>query len=190
MKLADVLKKVAAGEKLTDEELDFLRNYKEDESRIPKTRLDEEISRRKASDEHASGLQAKLDELTQRLEDLQNSSLSEAEKAKKATDRQIADLTKQVQALTGERDAAKSELEASVRRAKVAEIAQKHGFTNADYLGFLMQGAELKLDDDNAVTAYMGGLAKSQPELFRSSAKPGSGAQPQGNGAEIGRAHV
>lgn len=180
MKLADVLKKIANKEELTAEELEFLKNYKEDETRIPKTRLDEEIGKRKASEEQASGLQAKLDELTQKLEDIQNQSLSEADKAKKATDKQIAELTKQVQALTGERDAARSELEASVRRAKVAEIAQKYGFTNADYLGFLMQGAELKLDDDNAVTSYMGSLTKEQPEMFRSNAKPGSGARPQG----------
>lgn len=180
MKLADVLKKIANGEKLTDEEMEFLKSYKEDESRIPKSRLDEEIQKRKASDEQVNGLQAKLDELNQKLEDLQNQSLTDAEKAKKATEKQIAELTKQVQSLTTERDAAKSELAASARRARVSEIAQKYGFTNADYLSFLMQGAELKLDDDNAVTTYMGTLTKEQPELFRSTAKPGSGAQPQG----------
>lgn len=180
MKLADVLKKIANGEKLTDEEMEFLKSYKEDESRIPKSRLDEEIQKRKASDEQATSLKEKLDELNQKLEDLQNQSLTDAEKAKKATEKQIAELNKQVQSLTTERDAAKSELAASARRARVAEIAQKYGFTNADYLGFLMQGAELKLDDDNAVTTYMGTLTKEQPELFRSTAKPGSGAQPQG----------
>lgn len=190
MKLADVLKKIANKEELTAEELEFLKNYKEDETRIPKTRLDEEIGKRKASEEQASGLQAKLDELTQKLEDIQNQSLSEADKAKKATDKQIAELTKQVQALTGERDAAKTELEASVRRAKVAEIAQKYGFTNADYLGFLMQGAELKLDDENAVTTYMGTLTKEQPELFRSTVRPGSGAQSQAGTTEAAKARM
>ena len=182
MKLADVLKKIANKEELTAEELEFLKNYKEDEARIPKTRLDEEIQKRKASDEQATSLKEKLDELNQKLEDLQNQSLTDAEKAKKATEKQIAELTKQVQSLTTERDAAKSELAASARRARVAEIAQKYGFTNADYLSFLMQGAELKLDDDNAVTTYMGTLTKEQPELFRSTVKPGSGAQPQGGG--------
>ena len=53
MNLEQVLKKVVAGETLTQEETDFLKGYKENGG-IPKDRLDREINAKKEAEEKAA----------------------------------------------------------------------------------------------------------------------------------------
>jgi hypothetical protein len=72
MNLTELLKKVAKGETLTDEEKAYLAAYKEDDSRIPKSRLDEELAKKKELQKNIDALTAKQSELESQLEELKN----------------------------------------------------------------------------------------------------------------------
>ena len=182
MNIKEILKKVSEGTELSAEEKAFLASYDPDAAngRIPKERLDQEIAKFKAEKERADKLDADLTELKERLEELENSGKSEAEKAKAAADKELAKLKTQVQNLTKERDEAKAGLAKSERTAKVAALAAKHKFSNADYLDFLAASKNIDLDDEAAATGFMTELGKSNPELFTSTAKPGGGTKGTG----------
>jgi DNA repair exonuclease SbcCD ATPase subunit len=177
MDIKSILKKVAEGKELTAEEKDFLTNYDPDASdgRIPKSRLDKEIEKYNTEKKRADELDAKLSELNEKLEELENSGKSEAEKAKAASDKELAKLQKQVADLTKERDEAKENFANSERTSKIAKLAAKHSFSDAEYLDYLTNAKQLDLDDDTATAEYMKELGKSKPELFKSTAKPGGG---------------
>jgi galactokinase len=123
----------------------------------------------------ATSFGAKLSELNEKLEELENSGKSEAEKAKAASDKELAKLQKQVADLTKERDEAKENFAKSERTSKIAKLAAKHSFSDAEYLDYLTNAKQLDLDDDTATAEYMKELGKSKPELFKSTAKPGGG---------------
>lgn len=183
MDLQKILAKIAKGEALSDDEKKFVGEYKTDESRIPKERLDQEISKRKAADEKAAELEGRLAELQKKVEELETSGMSEAEKAKAAAAKELKTLQEQLAKANKEKDeTAKkaAELEFSVA---VKNIADKHNFTDADYLGYKLQGAGVKLDDETAVGNFMKELEKTAPILFKSSAKPGAGTGGAGGGS-------
>jgi DNA repair exonuclease SbcCD ATPase subunit len=177
MDIKSILKKVAEGKELTAEEKDFLSSYDPDtaDGRIPKSRLDKEIEKYNAEKKRADELDTSLSELKEKLEELENSGKSEAEKAKAASDKELAKLQKQVADLTAERDEAKANFAKSERTSKIAKLAAKHNFSDAEYLDYLTNASQLDLDDEGATTKYMTDLGKSKPQLFKSSAKPGGG---------------
>ena len=182
MTIKEVLKKVSEGTELSAEEKAFLASYDPDSdgSRIPKARLDQEIAKFKAEKERADKLDTDLAELKEKLEELENSGKTEAEKAKAAAEKELAKLKAQVTSLTQERDEAKANFAKSERTAKIAALAAKHKFSNADYLDFLAASKKLDLDDESATTGFMTELGKSNPELFTSTAKPGGGTKGAG----------
>ena len=177
MDIKSILKKVAAGDELTAEEKDFLGKYDPDnaDARIPKSRLDKEIEKYNAEKKRADELDEKLAELSEKLEELENSGKSEAEKAKATADKELAKLKQQVANLTAERDEAKANFAKSERTSKIAKLAAKHNFSDAEYLDYLTSAKNLDLDDEGATGEYMKELGKAKPELFKSSAKPGGG---------------
>lgn len=177
MDIKSILKKVAEGKDLTAEEKDFLSSYDPDtaDGRIPKSRLDKEIEKYNAEKKRADELDTSLSELKEKLEELENSGKTEAEKAKAASDKELAKLQRQVADLTKERDEAKANFAKSERTSKIAKLAQKHNFSDAEYLDYLTNASQLDLDDEGATTKYMTDLGKSKPQLFKSSAKPGGG---------------
>ena len=178
MNIKEVLKKVSEGTELSAEEKAFLAGYDPDsENRIPKSRLDQEIAKAKAEKERADKLDTEIAELKERLEELENSGKTEAEKAKAAAEKEIARLKAQVATLTKDSEAAKAALAKSERTAKVSALANKHKFSNADYLDFLAASKNIDLNDDDAATAFMTELGKSNPELFTSTAKSGGGTK-------------
>ena len=181
MELKDILKKIAKKEELTEEEVKFLEGYNPDENRIPKARLDGEIEKRKQAEQELSDLKTKVDELQAKLDEANDKGLTEAEKLKKDTAKQIEAFQKQVAKLTEEKNNADASLAAYQRKAAVGEIAKKHGFADADYLSYLMQQKELKLDDEPAVTSFMSELGKTTPGLFKADIRGGSGTNPNGN---------
>jgi DNA repair exonuclease SbcCD ATPase subunit len=185
MEIKAILKKVAAGEELTAEEKEFLGKYDPDtaDARIPKSRLDKEIEKYNAEKKRADELDEKLSELSDKLEELENSGKSEAEKAKATADKELAKLKKQVADLTAERDEAKANFAKSERNSKIAKLAQKHNFSDAEYLDYLTSAKQLDLDDEGATAEYMKELGKSKPELFKSTAKPGGGTGSGGKNA-------
>ncbi|MBN2642841.1 MAG: hypothetical protein JXR78_14405 [Victivallales bacterium] len=95
MKIKELIGKVLSGAELSPEELKHLQDYNEPENdnRIPKARLDQEISRKKE-------LESKVSELNAQIEELRNIDLSDNEKNRKV----IENLNKRVAVLSEERD--------------------------------------------------------------------------------------
>jgi len=194
MDLLKILSKIAKGEALTDEEKKFAGEYRPDDTgRIPKERLDQEIAKRKAAEDQLTDLNGKYAELQAKWDEQQNAGLSEAEKAKAESARQLKSLQDKLAAETKAREEAvrkAADLEFSVG---VKEIAGKHNFTDAEYLGYRLQSAGIKLDDANGVASFMKELEKTAPGLFRSSAKPGAGtggADQSGNAGQAASANL
>lgn len=192
MKIAEILAKIVKGENLTDEEKKFLAEYKEpepDPNRIPKERLDEEIAKRKASEAKEGELQTKLSELESKVEELTTKGMSEAEKAKRESAKTLKTLQDQVAALTKERDESKAKAEEMEFRGKVAELANAHRFTDADYLGWKLKSGKINLEDATAVSGFFAELEKSAPALFQSEAKGGAGTGGENSGSNGGNAY-
>ena len=184
MQIKEVLKKVSEGAELSAEEKAFLASYDPESGgngRIPKERLDQEIAKFKAEKERADKLDSELAELKEKVEELENSGKSEADKAKAAAEKELAKLQKQVETLTRERDEAKESFAKSERVARIGAIASKFKFTNADYLDFLAASKKIDLNDEDAVTEFMTELGKASPELFASTARSGGGTTGAGN---------
>ena len=176
MEIAEILKKVAAKETLTDEELEFLKKFDpNDASRIPKDRLDKEIEKRKAAEKNASDLNEQIEALKTKIEELETKGLGEAEKAKLASDKEIAKLKKQVDDLTKAGNEAKEKAAALERTAKIRDLAAARKFKDAEYLDFRLKSQGIDLEDENAVGTFFGELEKSAPHLFDSTAKSGTG---------------
>lgn len=191
MNIKDILKKITEGKELTEEEKSFLAAYdpEKDESRIPKSRLDQEIKKAKEEKERADKLDGELAELKERLEELENSGKSEAEKAKAASEKELSKLKNQIANLEKERDEAKASLAKSERTSKIAALAQKHGFSDAEYLDYLAGSKSIDLDDETAVNGFIKELSTSSPQHFQSKAKSGGGTGGKG-GASQGDARL
>ena len=188
MDIKTILAKIAKGEELTDEEKKFAGEYKgtDNDNRIPKSRLDEEIAKRNAAETKSSEFEKKIAELTEKLEAMQSAGMTEAEKAKAEAAKQLKSLTAQVAALTKERDEAAKKAADMEFSNSVHAIAEKHKFLDADYLGYKLKAAGLALDDEEKVTGFMGNLAKESPNLFRSEVKSGAGTGTGGSAAGAG----
>lgn len=189
MNISDILAKIAKGEKLAEAEIKFAGEYKVPEGeggesgRIPKERLDQEIAKRKAAEEQVTQLNQQIADLSAKVDDLQTSGMSEAEKAKAESAKQIKNLQIQVDKLTKERDDAAKKAADMEFNGGVRDLAAKYNFVDADYLGYKLQTAGIKLDDATGVATFMKGLEKDSPGMFRSSAKPGAGTQPDAGGS-------
>ena len=118
---------------------------------------------------------SKIEELTGKVEELESKDLSEADKVKRDTAKEIEKLQKQVKDLTEERDGKAKALADTEFKTKVSGIAAKYNFVDSDYLQFRIKSGEIDLDDEKAVSAFVKELEKNSPNLFKSSAKPGSG---------------
>ena len=177
MSIKVILSKIVNGESLTEEEKKIIADYdpENDESRIPKTRLNQKISELKEANERADSLDKKVRELEDEIEELKNQNLSDADKNKAAQEKELNKLKSQIDSLTKERDEARSSLERSERSVRIAEIASKHGFADKGYLDYLTSSKGIDLNDDGAISSFMKELSSGSPELFRSTAKPGGG---------------
>ncbi len=176
MNIAEIIKKMLAGKELTPAEKEAVEAFDfNDSGRIPKARLDQEIEKRKAAEEAAAGLKEKLDELTSKVDELENKGLSEVEKTKKESEKIITQLKNQVNTLSKEKEDAATALKTIERKGQIKDLAAKFNFTNSDYLDFLATSKNINLSDENATTGFFRELEKSSPELFRSTAKAGGG---------------
>lgn len=183
MNYQEILKKVVDGGALSEEERTFLRENAlatpdgggNAEGRIPKSRLDEVLSKQKAEKERADALADELAELKEKFEALENAGKTDAEKAQAAHEKELTKLQKQLSDLTRERDEARASFAKSERAAKIAHLASKHHFSDASYLDYLTASRSVDLDDESAVGDFMRDLGKTSPHLFQSTAKPGGG---------------
>jgi len=167
MTLTEVISKMLTDGQLTDAEKEFLSNYREPDpkDRVPKSRLDQELARRRETEEKVAVLQHKIDELESR-------DLSDQEKAA----RQLDTLKQQLGQAQQERDAAlgaRTELEF---RTRVAELAGKNRFTDPDYLGFLAKKQNVDLNDQAAVDGFLTKIRQDCPKFFRIETAGGAGS--------------
>lgn len=191
MTIQEILKKIAAGETLTAEEIEFVKKNQGEsdegnDKRIPKERLDKEIKKRQEAEESAKKLNEQIEELKTKLEELETNGMSEAEKAKAASDKEIAKLKKQVDELTKAGEEAKTKAATLERNAKIRELASSRKFRNAEFLDFKLKSANIDLEDEDAVGKFFGELEKSSPELFDSNSKSGTGTQGNQQGGNDG----
>ncbi len=184
MKITDILKKVSKGEELSEAEKTFLDEYKEPEDRIPKSRLDEEISKRKKAEETQQELTEQLDTLKAKVDELETQGLSEAEKEKKELKDQMSKIQKDLDKITQEKESASSELEKLKFSQSVSELAngKEFRFKNTRYLEHLIKDKELDLSDKDAVQGFMKELQESEPDLFVSVSSDGGGGSPASGG--------
>ncbi len=184
MTLKEILAKIAKGEALTPEEKAFIESYNPDDAgRIPKSRLDEEINKRKDAETRLTEQQTQIDQLNTKIEELENKDLSEAEKTKKASDAEIGRLREENKTLKKDRDTNAARLTEIEFNGKMSDLAGKHRFVDANYLGHLVKSNNVNLEDAEAVSSFIKGLEQSSPGLFKSTAKPGSGTK-LGDGVE------
>ena len=176
MELQTILKKVVAKETLTAEELDFLdKHTADDANRIPKDRLDKEIKKREAAEAETASVKEKLEAMQAKLDELEAANMDEAQKAKLASDKEIAKLKKDIDEITAKNAAAEAKAAALERNAKIRELATARKFKDADYLDFRLKSQNVDLGDEKAVGDFFTELEKSAPHLFDSAAKPGTG---------------
>ena len=173
MDIKTILAKVIKGDALTDEEKQFLESY--EEGKIPHKRLNEEIDKRKNAEAQIGDLTEQLAEIRQKLEDAESRNLSADEKAKKESAKVLKTLQEQVASLTKERDEAKAKAQQVEFNSAVRELAHKHSFADAEYLGYKLKSGEIDLADETAVSAFFTELEKSAPSLFVSAVRPGGG---------------
>jgi len=182
MKIKDILKKIASEglDKLTKEEKDFMDAYEDadENARIPKERLDREISKRKDIEKKLDEATANAVELNSRLEEIETKGLPEKDKLAKES----AKLAKQIEALTAERDAHKAELDGVKYQGAIAKLADEHSFSDSEYLAFQLKAKKIAVDDTEAVKTFMGDLKKNSPKLFKAEGQPGGGTQHQPGG--------
>ncbi|MEI8245803.1 MAG: hypothetical protein WCI51_08235 [Lentisphaerota bacterium] len=191
MNLTELLKKVAKGETLTDEEKAYLAAYKEDDSRIPKSRLDEELAKKKDLQKQLDATTAKQSELEAQLEELKTSGLSAEEKVKKEVEKEINKLKAENAALLKERDEKAAKIAEIEFNDSVSKVAAKHNFADPEYLGYLVKSGNVDLADEKKVTEFVKGLETSKPNLFKSNAKPGGGTkQTEGQQGSTGEARM
>lgn len=164
MKIKELIGKVLSGAELSPEELKHLQDYNEPENdnRIPKARLDQEISRKKE-------LESKVSELNAQIEELRNIDLSDNEKNRKV----IENLNKRVAALSEERDRIESEKQSIQFRNQVISTAGAHNFSDNDYLEFLLKRDQVDLGDEEMVSGFMESLKAASPQLFKTEVNPG-----------------
>lgn len=75
--------------------------------------------------------------------------------------------------LTADRDRIQGELTAIRRSAKVRELAGQHGFTDPDYLDYLLEKRALA-PDDGKTESFINELKNRSPKLFRIDLQPGA----------------
>lgn len=173
MDIKTILAKLIKGETLTDEEKQFAENF--EDGKIPHKRLNEEIDKRKNAEAQIGDLTKQLSEIRQKLEEAENRNLSADDKAKKESAKLLKTLQDQVEALTKERDEAKAAAQLVEFNAAVKDLAMKHSFADAEYLGYKLKTGEIDLTDETAVSAFFAEMEKTNPSLFTSSVRPGGG---------------
>ncbi len=175
MKIKELISKVLSGEEMTDDELNYLRDYTEPENgnRIPKSRLDQEIARKKE-------LESKVNELSTQLNELQNSDLSENEKNRKV----IENLNHRIENLSQERDRIETEKQDIEFRNRVTNAAVSHNFDDSGYLEYLLKRENLNVNDAEAVTEFMDNLKSTSPKLFKIDVNQGGAGSSFGGPAD------
>lgn len=155
MEIMEIIRKAAAGEELTPEERAQLAGYR-------------------PGNENSAELEQRNRELESRLEELEQTALSEPERLRRKYDAELEKLRESLKNADAERDAAKQELARIGFRSRIDRIAQEHGFADADYLEYLYTRNHIDPESEESVDSFMKSLRERSPRLFRIDLAPGA----------------
>lgn len=153
MKISAIIKKLLAGEEVSEQEKELISKYEE-----PKPDKSKE-----------SALEAKNAELERRVAELEAEKEEAADKDKPEVERLKAEIAKKdakIAAAEKERDTAREEKAAIERDNRIRAIAGDHKFKNFDYLKYNLTQKGVNLDDNDAVKSHMEALKCETPEFF------------------------
>ena len=161
MTISEIIKKAARGEELNALEKAELERFDPDD-----------LSSR------ADNAEAKLKDAQEKLDAAEQEKLTEAERYKKRAEAAEAKLKTSEEArrtAETERDNAKKEHAALIRRNRISELAAKHKCEDADYLDYLAEKNGVDLSDEAKTSEFVEKLKREQPKYFAADIKPGAG---------------
>ncbi len=168
MTYAELMAKLKRGEALTAEEMAEM----EKQSR-PAERFNEVSAK-------VQQLEAQLKDKDKEMETLQSQLTDESQRMQDEVQKQLAELSGKVETLAAERDTLIKERDSALRSVRVREIAQSNEtgavFSDPEYLGFLLDKAQVDVNDAEKVTEALMGFKENMPEMFKVDAKGGSGS--------------
>ena len=91
---------------------------------------------------------------------------------------EIDQVRQELAAATAERDSAAGELRQIKRQTQLADLAAKYGFSDVEYLDFVLHKHNIAPDDAEKTTAFMQKFRQSNPHNFILPLQPGSGSRP------------
>ncbi|QSH40111.1 hypothetical protein P0136_01385 [Lentisphaerota bacterium ZTH] len=175
MNLNEIIRKAAEGLELSPAERQALKEFRPDG--IPKSRLDNEIARRKELEKNNSQLAGQVQQLNSKVDALESRDLSETERIKKNHGQKVDQMQKDISELTRERDSARKQLESLHFRQKINQLAAKHRFDNADFLEYLIRKDGVAIEDEEQVESFIDELKQSNPKHFRVEVRSGAGSK-------------
>lgn len=160
MKLRAIINKALKGEELNALERAELERFDPD-----------------ALEDRASNAEKLLKEAQEKLDIAEQDKMTEAEKLKKKLDQieaklQAAENARKV--AESDRDEARGEYSALIRKNRINELAAKHKCEDPEYLDFLAQKRGIDLNDDKKAADFLEGLKKEVPKYFAADVKPGA----------------
>lgn len=115
----------------------------------------------------ASDIRSALAEFKQTLTDITRKNMPEIEQVRC-----------ELQQTAAERDQAAGELKQLKRDNMLKKLAENHGFSDLDYLDFILQKNNIDPADDAPCNDFMQKLKTTHPRYFISPVKSGSGSRP------------
>lgn len=112
-------------------------------------------------------LQMELKDLKKSFADLKRQNLPEIEQVRQ-----------QLRETISERDTVAGELNTLRRKNTVSDLAKQYGFTDAEYLDFILQKNQIDPAQDDLTGKFMQGFKQNHPRYFALPVKPGAGSRP------------
>lgn len=122
-----------------------------------------------------------LKEAQEKLDAAEQDKMTEAEKLKKRLSQMEEKLKASEDAgklAENDRDEARQELAALIRKNRIGELAAKHKCEDPEYLDFLAQKRGVDLNDEAKTADFMESLKKEVPKYFAADVKPGAEIPP------------
>ncbi len=128
-----------------------------------------------APENSASDIRSALAEFKQTLTDLTRKNMPEIEQVRC-----------ELQQTAAERDQAAGELKQLKRENMLKKLAENHGFSDLDYLDFILQKNNIDPAENTPCNDFMQKLKTTHPRYFISPVKSGSGSRPGNAPMQIG----
>jgi len=167
MKIGDIIAKMVKKEELTEDDLKFLKEYKEQKP-VDVEKLNKQITDLQTQ---FNEVKKERDELSAKAEESASAGQTEAQKLQKQLEKAQTDLKKAAE----ERDEALSAKSGLEYDNAVSALAAEHKFTDRDFLRYKFQTAKVDPKDPEAAKAFLESLKKEDSKFFATDIKPGAG---------------